>query len=52
MSILPESPESIVVRVLNAWFEQRIVENRKINPHGEEAEVCIQPGVRVMSTYM
>lgn len=30
---------SLVVRVLSqVWYQQRCIEDRKINPHGEEAE--------------
>ena len=41
MSLLVTSdpPETIVVRVLeDAWFSSRVIEDRKINPHGEESE--------------
>ena len=31
--------QGLVVRVLSqVWYQQRCVEDRKINPHGEEAE--------------
>lgn len=34
-----ETVKELVVRVLTqVWFSQRCIEDRKINPHGEEAE--------------
>lgn len=36
---LEENVNDIVVRVINqVWYQQRCIEDRKINPHGEEAE--------------
>lgn len=36
---IEEDVPALVVRVLSqVWYQQRCVEDRKINPHGEEAE--------------
>jgi hypothetical protein len=39
--VTAEPAEQLVVRVLEegVWFSQRIIEDRRKNPHGEEAEV-------------